>query len=211
MFFLPSHCFLLSTFNPTVKEAHNVALCLFLIILHVLKVRKGLEYTFSTSVVNKCNNIPVLYILSRAKRIHYFMKGSPSRTCVTWPITLPMTLITHSLNSHMISPQICSDSHTHTRSQTFGIKRHRDRNRPNERKDESKFHVLNRLAVTERGWGWAICARVWLSVYVQCSHVRLHSHHSLFLSLSAPNGAARGTALYYLSGPVNSTAIIHCV
>lgn len=42
------------------------------------------------------------------------MKGSPSRTCVTWPVTLPMTLITHSLNSNMISPQICSDTHTHT-------------------------------------------------------------------------------------------------
>lgn len=39
--------------------------------------------------------------------------------------------------------------------------------------------------------------------------VRVHSHDSLILSLSAPNGAARGTALYYLSGPVNSAAIIH--
>lgn len=44
---------------------------------------------------------------------------------------------------------------------------------------------------------------------VECSSARLQSHGSLILSLSAPNGAARGTALYYLSGPVNSTAITH--
>lgn len=50
-----------------------------------------------------------------------------------------------------------------------------------------------------------------LATCVECSSARLRSHGSLILSLSAPNGAARGTALYYLSGPVNSTAIIHRV
>lgn len=41
------------------------------------------------------------------------------------------------------------------------------------------------------------------------SPVHVHSHDSLILSLSVPNGAAGGTALYYLSGPVNSEAITH--
>lgn len=39
--------------------------------------------------------------------------------------------------------------------------------------------------------------------------VLVHSHDSLILSLSVPNGAASGTALYYLSGPVNSKPITH--
>lgn len=44
------------------------------------------------------------------------------------------------------------------------------------------------------------------------SCVHLHLQDSLILSLSASNGAASGTALYYLSGPVNSKAITHlCV
>lgn len=43
------------------------------------------------------------------------------------------------------------------------------------------------------------------------SRVRVHSHDSLILSLSVPNGAASGTALYYLSGPVNSKPITHSV
>lgn len=43
----------------------------------------------------------------------------------------------------MILPPSCT--HTHF----FGLKR--DRNRPDERRDESEIHVLNRLAVTERG------------------------------------------------------------
>lgn len=34
---------------------------------------------------------------------------------------------------------------------------------------------------------------------------------SLILSLSVPNGAASGTALYYLSGPVNIKPITLCV
>lgn len=47
----------------------------------------------------------------------------------------------------------------------------------------------------------SVRACVCLCVHGQCSLVCLHSHDSLFLSLSAPNGAAGGTALYYLSGP----------
>lgn len=62
------------------------------------------------------------------------------------PVTMPVTLITHSPNSDMISPPSCTRAHTLVR-----LKRHRDRNRPGERKDEREIHVLNWLAVTERG------------------------------------------------------------
>lgn len=42
-----------------------------------------------------------------------------------------------------------------------------------------------------------------------CMYAHALSRDSLILSLSAPNGAASGTALYYLSGPVNSKPITH--
>lgn len=53
-----------------------------------------------------------------------------------------------------------------------------------------------------------VCVCLGMCMYL-CVHV--HSHDSLILSLSVPNGAASGTALYYLSGPVNSKPITHSV
>lgn len=54
----------------------------------------------------------------------------------------------------------------------------------------------------------AICAYI-------CGYMKLfvhvHSRSSLILSLSRPNGAASGTAVYYLCGPVNSKPITHFV
>lgn len=56
--------------------------------------------------------------------------------------------------------------HTHTHT-LLRIKRHRDRNRPSERKDEREIHVLNWLAVTERRWGCVhLCVYVWLCVHI---------------------------------------------
>lgn len=49
---------------------------------------------------------------------------------------------------------------------------------------------------------------VWVRLCV-CMYAHALSRDSLILSLSAPNGAASGTALYYLSGPVNSKPITH--
>lgn len=113
-----------------------------------------------------------------------------------------MTLITHYPNNDMILPLSCTRTH-------------RSLDKKTETEIDPVKGKMRERSMSLTGWlspkeddVMSICVCGYMCTHL-CVHV--HTHDSLILSLSVPNGAASGTALYYLSGPVNSKPITHSV
>lgn len=110
--------FLIRLLTPLCR-ADGLIWCFKNSVITCLYYRAHLVLRSKMFLVRESSSTTLSHSLWKAHQAEHLWSG------MTWPVTLPMTLITHSPNSDMISPL----SWTPTRPHLFRIKRHCDRNR----------------------------------------------------------------------------------